>query len=133
MESAFQFTNPSLIKLEFEINDGFDVKRDEEIEFNINMSVNVNKNPSANEAHVELIFASGEIGETAPFYICAIEAAHFRWDASLEDGFVDELLHQNAPSLLLAYLRPIVAQITMASPYDAYNIPFINFTQMEKD
>lgn len=133
MESAFQFTNPSLIKLEFEIKDGFDVKKDEEIEFNINMSVNVNKYPNKNEAHVELIFESGEIGENAPFYICAIEAAHFRWDASLEDGFVDELLHQNAPSLLLAYLRPIVAQITMASPYDAYNIPFINFTQMGSD
>ena len=37
MESAFQFTNPSLIKLEFEINDRFDVKKDEEIELNINI------------------------------------------------------------------------------------------------
>lgn len=130
MESAFQFTNPSLEKLEFEINDDFKVKKDEEIEFNINMSVNVNKNPNASEAYVELRFESGEKGENSPFYIYAIEAAYFKWDASLEDEFVDGLLNQNAPSLLLAYLRPIVAQVTMASPYDAYNIPFINFTQM---
>lgn len=75
---------------------------------------------------------SGEIGENAPFYICAIEAAYFRWNDSLEDEFVDGLLHQNAPSLLLSYLRPVIAQITMASPYDAYNIPFINFTQKDK-
>ena len=41
---------------------------------------------------------------------------------------VDKLLNQNAPSLLLSYIRPIVVQITAASPFPTYNIPFMNFT-----
>ena len=42
---------------------------------------------------------------------------------------INKLLNQNAPSLLLSYLRPVIAQVTMASPYGAYNIPFIDFTK----
>lgn len=40
---------------------------------------------------------------------------------------IEKLLNQNAPSLLLGYLRPIISQITAASPYNAYNLPFIDF------
>ena len=36
---------------------------------------------------------------------------------------------KKAPSLLLSYLRPIVAQVTSASKYGTYNIPFVNFTK----
>ena len=32
-------------------------------------------------------------------------------------------------SLLLSYLRPIVAQVISASKYGTYNIPFVNFTK----
>ena len=33
------------------------------------------------------------------------------------------------PTLLLSYLRPIVVQVTQASPWGAYNIPFMNFSE----
>ena len=52
-----------------------------------------------------------------PFYIKAIEGANFRWNDELDDNMIDRLLNQNAPSLLLSYLRPIVAQVTSASKY----------------
>lgn len=45
---------------------------------------------------------------------------------------IDRLLNQNAPSLLSSYLRPIVAQVTSASKYGTYNIPFVNFTKPMK-
>jgi preprotein translocase subunit SecB len=92
------------------------------------MSVNVNKMENTNEAEVTLKLELGERGETSPFFLTAMEAARFRWNESLEGDMVNKLLNQNAPSLLLSYIRPIVTQITAASPYDAYNIPFINFT-----
>ena len=47
----------------------------------------------------------------------AIEGANFRWNDELDDNMIDRLLNQNAPSLLLSYLRPIVAQVTSASKY----------------
>ena len=50
-------------------------------------------------------------------FIKAIEGANFRWNDELDDNMIDRLLNQNAPSLLLSYLRPIVAQVTSASKY----------------
>ena len=127
MESAFQFKNPALTHLEFEVNEGFDNQKNEEVQIRINMSVQVSKSSNSNEALVGLKFEIGEMSEDCPFYIKAVEEAYFKWENILEEEKVNQLLNQNAPSLLLSYLRPIVVQITSASPYDAYNIPFINF------
>ena len=41
---------------------------------------------------------------------------------------VDQLLRQNAPALLLSYLRPTVAQITSSSEFETFDIPFVNFS-----
>ena len=60
---------------------------------------------------------STEKNDDIPFYIKAIEGANFRWNDELDDNMIDRLLNQNAPSLLLSYLRPIVAQVTSASKY----------------
>lgn len=129
MESAFQFTNPVLTGLELLLNSEFDAQKNSEIKIRINFSVNVEKEKQSNEAVVSLACEIGEQNENSPFWIKAEEQARFRWDEELENDLVDILLNQNAPSLLLAYLRPIVAQVTMASPYGAYNIPFMNFMQ----
>ncbi len=60
---------------------------------------------------------STEKNDDIPTYIKAIEGANFRWNDELDDNMIDRLLNQNAPSLLLSYLRPIVAQVTSASKY----------------
>lgn len=127
MESAFQFKNPALTHLEFEVNEEFDNRKNGEVQIRINMSVQISRNSNSNEALVGLEFEIGEKSDDCPFYIKAVEAADFKWEDELEEEMVKQLLNQNAPSLLLSYLRPIVVQITSASPYDAYNIPFINF------
>ena len=71
----------------------------------------------------------GEKNDTAPFYVEAVEEAYFRWES---DRFTEEerkvLLEKNAVSLLISYLRPIVSGITAASPYPAYNIPYVDLT-----
>lgn len=128
MESAFQFTNPVLIGFEYGINEEF-VGTEDEIETQINMSVQVDKSEDSNEARVKLKVEFGEKGERNPFFFVATEAAKFRWENSLDDKMIDKLLNQNAPSLLLSYLRPIVAQITTSSPFETVNIPFMNFTK----
>ena len=50
------------------------------------------------------------------------------WNES-EDSLSNIYLNQNAPAVLLGYLRPIVAMITAASPFSAYNLPLINFRE----
>lgn len=129
MESTFQFTNPALTNLEFKINDEFNKQEDKEIQLSISMSIQVDRVETTNEAIVGLTFELGEKNENVPFYIKAVEKANFRWNDSLDELTIDILLNQNAPALLLSYLRPVVVQITAASPFGAYNIPFINFTK----
>lgn len=131
MESAFQFTNPSLIKLEFGINEGFCNSDSKEVNIKINMAVSVERSGDSNQARVSLKIELGERGTANPYYIIAIESANFKWNENIDEEKVDRLLNQNAPSLLLSYVRPIISQITGVSPFDTFNIPFMNFTNRE--
>lgn len=131
MESKFQFTNPALTALDFEIDETFDNQEGQEVKIKIDMSVQVSKSTESNEAVVGLTFQLGDRNGESPFYVKATEKANFRWEDGMDDTLVEGLLKQNAPSLLLAYLRPIVVQITAASPFGAYNIPFMNFSDMK--
>lgn len=115
------------MKLHFVINDTY-VKVDENI--NINISINIEKRLiNSNEAEVELSIEIGEKSEKAPFYIIAKEGAMFKWDdeSFSSEEEINKLLEINAPALLVSYLRPIISNITGASKYPSYNIPFINF------
>ena len=67
---------------------------------------------------------------TPSFRASLIHAALFRWNPEKVDAeHSEKLLKQNAPALLLSYLRPTISLITSASPYAAYDIPFMNFTE----
>ncbi len=126
MESAFQFTNPVLTELEYLLNPEFNPQKEEKVQIKMNISVKVDEN-TGNETLVRLKCEIGEKNASCPYWIKAEEQARFRWDDSVEGELLDSLLNQNAPSLLISYLRPIIWQTTMASPYGAYNIPFVNF------
>lgn len=132
MKSAFQFTNPILTRFEFGLNQGFDNNDNKEVQMQISMSVSVNKINSGNEAEVSLKVDIGEKSVMVPFFINVVESAKFRWEEGTEEEMVNKLLNQNAPSLLLSYVRPIVTQITASSAFGAYNIPFMNFTNAEQ-
>lgn len=127
-KSAFQFRNPVLTELEYGVNNDFFNPSNSEQQVDIQIEVQVNRNSDVSEAEVLLRFKLGDKDDKNPFYVIATEKADFRWEDGLKDETVEQLLNQNAPSLLLSYLRPIITQITAASPYDAFNIPFINFT-----
>ncbi len=129
--SAFQFKNPVLMELEFGINKEFLNQSDNEQQISVNMEVQVHRKKEETEAEVSLKFRLGDKDELNPFYIIATEKADFKWKDGLKEDAVKQLLNQNAPSLLLSYLRPIIVQITAASPYNAFSIPFVNFTSEE--
>ena len=129
MESSFQFTNPVLKNITFSLNNNFNNQENKKIQLTINISTQIFKESGENEAVVELNLKIGERKSDCPFFINATEQANFRWSETMTKSVVDKLLEQNAPSLLLSYLRPIIVQVTAASPYGAYNIPFMTFTK----
>ncbi len=129
-QSRFQFSEPSLIALEFAENEGFVIDNNKKISIEANVDVK-NKKISDNEAAVSLIVELGGKTVNAPFYLVAEVTAIFNWDNSFDDENIELLLNQNAPALLLSYVRPIVAMTTNSSHFPAYNIPFINFFDKE--
>lgn len=135
-ESAFQFTNPRLERLEFAIHPGF--QKADNINLDIHVSVqrqmlnNDNGMPS-NQANVKVTLTIGSRDDTTPFYIEADETANFRWkEAAFDDAKVEQLLEQNGVALLISYLRPIISSITAASPYPAYNLPYLDLTKQKR-
>lgn len=133
MESTFQFTNPALREIVFKVNPKFANGENREIQVQMNMSVNVNKADDKNEASVELTCELGEESDRFPFVIRITEQANFRWEASVSDEDAKQMLNLNAPAMLLSYIRPMVAQITAATPYGTYNIPFFNFIEENRE
>jgi len=115
--------------MEFCINEEFESSQDKEVKIAVNMGVQIDRSATDNNARVSLTLEIGKKDSEDPFYVCATEMAEFRWSEALNNEMVEKMLNQNAPSLLLGYLRPIISQITAASPYSAYNLPFIDFSR----
>lgn len=125
--SSFQFTDPSLVFMNFHENRNFEVEKGKEIEIRTNINVNNNK-IAEDEALVSIRICLGSDDNNSPFYLESEFVAKFHWGTDLNAKAVDILLKQNAPALLLSYARPIISMTTNASHFPAYNIPFINFT-----
>ncbi len=120
VNSSFQFSRPVLVKSEFQLNDDFKVEEGANIEMKIDASVD--------KSVVALTLKIGAKDSNYPFFIDITEQASFKWNENL-DGVYEQLLNQNAPALLLGYIRQMVVELTAASPYSAYHLPFIDFTK----
>ena len=130
MVSSFQFSNPSLINLSFSVNEDFSMKDNERTDIDVMTEISIKDGLEKNSSMVLLKLEIGSRGSSSPFYIQAEEVAIFNWDAdAIDESQRDKLLKQNAPALLLSYLRPTIAMITSASPYASYNVPFMNFSE----
>lgn len=127
-KSKFQFTDPELEKLEFDINAEYDADKFDGIVMESHTQV---KRDDSNEAYVALTLRIGSNEENQPFTILVKMSANFSWEENLEEKLVKSLLKSNAPAALLSYIRPIVSMMTVSSKYPALNIPFIDFTQNE--
>ena len=125
--SNFKFSNPQLVKLNFEANENG--KFDRETDFiDISISNNIHKE-NENEAVVELEIVIGENTTDSPFSISLVIGAQFRLDDTIEETTFDRLLQVNAPAVLLSYARPIVSSITTQAGMKPLNLPFLNFTK----
>lgn len=129
-KSSFQFSNPTLKRLEFDVHDDFVHHGQLNMEITVNVSIQRDMNEDetpGNSAYVLITLSVGSKDNSTPFYIEADEDAHFKWeDGAFNEEEVDNLLNQNAVALLISYLRPVIASLTAACPYPSYNLPYIN-------
>lgn len=134
MRSTFQFSDPKLLNISFRLNQNFKPVKNAQIEIPVVTEVETSEGPEKNSAFVVLRVEIGSDDDKTPFIVNAEEGAMFKWEEDEISGVSHEqLLNQNAPALLLSYLRPTIAMITAASPFTAYNIPFMNFMNCCKD
>lgn len=130
MESKFQFTEPILEQITFKINN---YHGPETITLTHNLQTQIDKLDSS-QALVKLHYYITSDEKEMPFDIAATMRAIFKWDsAEIDSSQSDVLLNQNAPLLLLSYLRPIIANITNAGVKKSYNIPFMDFKNAPPD
>lgn len=130
--SFFQLKNQSIQNIEFIKNEKC-TQVDILLEYSSNIEVIYT---ASNEALVILdfsVFDKDNISNN-PFYINVKIKGHFVW-SEMEDlpdtnncDLIETLLNQNAPAILLSYVRSIISQITAFSGYPTLIIPLINFT-----
>lgn len=126
-KSNFQFSNPQLDSLEFKLNDNFETKDNQKI---VIKPVFETKIQRVKDDNIAKVYLSIDINENVLFSLNATIFAFFKWDDNVyNDEQIDNLLKYNASSLLIAYLRPIVSNITNMAGIPTYNIPFIDFTK----
>ena len=126
-KSGFQFTDPHIVKLEFEVNEGFAEDKFQGFEIKSEVSQAVIKENE--EAFVKLCIFIGERNETSPFYCNVDMMAKFKAEETCAPDFFQKLLKANAPALLLSYARPIVSIVVAQAGFPEFNIPFINFVE----
>lgn len=122
--SKFQFSNPNLTELIFKTNADFEQSLYKGM--SLESKTNVLKSKESNNAIVELKILVGKEENTYPFFVKATMNAEFKWEKELDEKTVDDLLKKNAPSLILSYIRPIIATVTNNSKYPVFNLPYID-------
>lgn len=134
-KSDFKYSQPYIMSSEFVINKKFDSGVDKS---NMDMDVFIEKysdyKPDSNltSAKVGLKVGVGKKDDKkSPFY-CRVEMeTRFEWTEGIGKEKITNFISQNAPALLLGYIRPIIVYLTANSPYPPLNIPLINFIDKE--
>lgn len=120
-KSKFKFERPILKRFLFNENKNFEEK--EELKIEIELEKRIEKKDKNGE--VSIIFKTVNSNEI-PFFIEVEINSKFMWDDGLTEEEIKNALEINAPSLLISYVRPLVALVTGNSKYPSWNIPFLD-------
>lgn len=127
-QSKFQFSNPHITKIDFRVNE----KKIDSNDMPISIEVKSEVNKENKEAVTALILVVGEVnGEneelvTSIYFNGTIEA-EFKWAEEVKNP--ESMLKVSGGTVLLSYIRPILATLTMQAGLKPLNIPFVDFTK----
>ena len=121
-ESKFKFEKPILKRFSFNENEAFEKKEE------LKMEIELEKEITGGVSVILKTVNSNEI----PFFIEIEMYSKFIWEEELTEEEIINALEINAPSLLISYIRPLVALVTGSSKYPAWNIPFLDMRKTKE-
>ena len=123
--SGFQFSNPKMKKLVFQINENYDSSKYEGMPVSYEIGI---VDQAEESAIVELQVVVGILDGATPFYVELTNCAEFRWTNDIEE-FSEKLLKHNAAILLMSYARPVIAHIVGDAGFKPFNLPFLDMRE----
>lgn len=125
-ESFFQLKEQSIDKIEFIKNENCSVKK---LKLKFNHNINIIKNENQAKVILDFFVFDKELTEEMPFYINIKISGMFTWQEIPDSKLLDSLLKENAPAILLSFIRSMISQITAYSGYPTLIIPLLNFKE----
>ena len=139
-ESFFEFSNPELLRSVFVVNPDFSSNEKDESQMSISSRVMFPKRNDENSTkkHAVVQVTVGNQADLSfknnePYFLEVPMGAKFLWPKEIEKETFETLLNNNAPLLLLSYIRPIVSEVTEKSRYNTVHIPFIDFAHADNN
>ena len=131
-ESSLQFSNPRIEGVIFKIKEYI---QDFEDDIPIDIQINVEKAEQECLALVRLNIIVGELNDEEKelkhsLYFNGVCSAKFRWKKDINNN-IDDMLRINGGAVLLSYIRPILASLTMQAGMKPLHLPFINFKEVD--
>ena len=106
---------------------------DDEITEKIKVDLETNVDTGENDTDADVYVTLKTIGDDLPFYIEAEMYSKFTWDEEFKNENMQKILKTNAASVLVSYIRNIVANITSSSRYPTWHIPFLDLRKENDD
>lgn len=137
-KSSFEFNDPKLIASILLINPSYSENLSLIKSLNFNIETIGSKpedmdNETRHSSVMLTVKTSNEIkmDDKTPCFILVSMQAEFKWKKGVYTEKQEKsLIKVNAPSLLLSYIRPHLAELTEASEIPVQHIPFIDFTKI---
>ena len=126
-ESKFKFEKPILKRFSFNENEAFEKKEELKIEIELEKEIE-----SKEKTGVVSVILKTVNSNEIPFFIEIEMYSKFIWEEELTEEEIINALEINAPSLLISYIRPLVALVTGSSKYPAWNIPFLDMRKTKE-
>lgn len=128
-----QFEDPTVLQFDFQVNEDYDFEASTG-DSNINTVVEM---PSAREIDfsddipVYLTVFLNDEDDNASYQITTRIMTLFQVSDQLSEDEALQLLQNEGASILLSYLRPMVAMMTSASGFPAMTLPMLDFSDNE--
>lgn len=127
-KSSFRFKNPQLTSLGFKGNNKYKAKELLTLDIIDKVVVETVNETSAVVTLILKIFKEEDF-PNVPFAINIEMKGEFSWDSDMDIELAKRLLNQNAPAVLLSYIRPYITTLTTGGGYPPLVLPLMNFTK----
>lgn len=125
------FQNPYVSKMTFELNDGFSGEFDGELGLGLSLNAEqVDENEKENVYLSTMSITLGKRSKEYPFFIETKISAYF---FLAKESEMDEhtFVNHSTSAILYSYARPIISDMISKSGFPPFNLPFMNFTEMD--